>query len=304
MDVYKLRPEHVGAKLIERKRFEDETQRQTPWYQVNQAGGSSQFAACPACDNPIQLIGLYELPANVSRPFGKHATHDVKKLAQVDLEERENCPYFNPRKHDKTARRTRFEGTPRKIIQLLIEQFDRVVYLLQKQTGVTLSQNALRGMLRRYKGERGFLYTGATLRNVPWIFAYMSDATDLFGQRLAAPLQEVVLASVPGADISDEGRVITRVLPDGKKSAFFDLKQCYIHHQVRKDGEDGRLVETMKLSLALRKGQVISSIYQQVIEFDYEAFERLIQVPEGKGRRRPELVELAREELGHLLDNS
>lgn len=51
----------------------------------------------------------------------------------------------------------------------MIEQFDRVVYILEKETQLVLSENALRGMLQRYKGERGYLYTGATLRNVPWI---------------------------------------------------------------------------------------------------------------------------------------
>lgn len=55
-------------------------------------------------------------------------------------------------------------------------------------------------MLQRYKGERGYLYTGATLRNVPWIFAYMSDATRLFGQKVIgnAELVKAIAAEVPG----------------------------------------------------------------------------------------------------------
>ncbi|OLU25480.1 hypothetical protein BVH03_17655 [Pseudomonas sp. PA15(2017)] len=301
MDVYKLRPEHVGGHRIEREKFEADTQRQKPWYQIGASGRSSQFAVCPACDNPVQLIGLYELPANVRQPFGKHAVKSVEGLGLVDSEARENCPYFKPRQHEKAARKVRFDGTPRKIVQLLIEQFDRVVYLLQKQTGVTLSQNALKGMLRRYKGERGFMYTGATLRNVPWIFAYMSDATDLFGQRLIAPLQEVILASVPGADISADGRVVSQLLPDGTKAPFFDLKHCFIHHRVSKTDDDGGLSETMTMVFSLRERQDIREIYRQVLEFDYEEFERLIRIPEGRGTRRMELVSLANEMLGELL---
>ena len=185
MDVYKLRIEDTESKIIDKEGFEAETFRRVPWYQPGSAGKLAQFAVCPACDNPVQLVGLYELPPNVKNPFGKHATKSIRGIAPFDSEARNDCPYFKPRQHKKTERKTRFDGVPRKILKLLIEQFDRVVYILEKETQLVLSENALRGMLQRYKGERGYLYTGATLRNVPWIFAYMSDATRLFGQKVS-----------------------------------------------------------------------------------------------------------------------
>lgn len=75
------------------------------------------------------------------------------------------------------------------------------------------------------QGERGYLYTGATLRNVPWIFAYMSDATRLFGQKVSgnAELVKAIAAEVPGAEISSTGRLESKKVP-GSKAAYFDLK--------------------------------------------------------------------------------
>jgi len=303
MDVYKLWPDEVGGKLIEREGFEADTQRQQPWYQEGGGERASQFAVCPACDNPIQLIGLYVLPANVKRPFGRHTVNGVHGLAASDAEAREHCPYFKPRAPDKAARKKCFDGVPRKILRLLIDQFDRVVYVFERQVGISFSRNALKGMLERYRGEQGYLYTGATLRNVPWIFAYMSDATDLFMQRIAGneDLRQAVSSHVSGAEIESDGRIRKATVKAGATPPYFDVKVSFIHHRVRKEGEDGRLVETMTMVVGNRRGRSIDEIYSQLISFDYDEFERLIRIPEGKGRRRLELVELAETVLGDLL---
>lgn len=303
MDVYKLWPEEVGGKSIELEGFEADTQRQQPWYQEGAGERASQFAVCPACDNPIQLIGLYVLPANVKRPFGRHTVSGVRGLAASDAEARENCPYFKPRAHDKAARKKCFDGVPRKILRLLIEQFDRVVYVLERQIGISFSKNALKGMLERYRGEQGYLYTGATLRNVPWIFAYMSDATDLFMQRIAENegLRQALSKHVPAAQVESDGRIRKATIQAGATSPYFDVKVSFIHHRIRKEGEDGKLIETMSMVVANRRGRVLDEIYSQQISFDYDEFERLIRIPEGKGRRRSELVELAETVLGDLL---
>jgi hypothetical protein len=58
MDVYKLRIEDTESKTIDKDRFESETFRREPWYQPGSAGKLAQFAVCPACDNPVQLVGL------------------------------------------------------------------------------------------------------------------------------------------------------------------------------------------------------------------------------------------------------
>lgn len=301
MDVYKLRVEHTGSKKIDRDTFEEETRCREPWYQDG-SRKRSQFAVCPACDNPIQLVGLYELPKNLDKPYGKHTTTGIQGVAPSDLEARECCPYFNPRQHEKTARKEGFEGTPRKILMLLIEQFDRVAYIIEKQTNVALSAATLRGMLDRYKGERGYMYTGATLRNVPWIFAYMSDATDLFGQKVAANevLAKAIADRVPGALIDENGRLTAKVVP-GVKRSFVDLKMSFIRHRFSRDNEAGALHESMEFVVSRSVNRELEDIHRELIEFDHNWFEHLIQLPADHQNRRMDRVTLAREVLGSLL---
>lgn len=61
MDVYKLRIEDTESKIIDKEGFEAETFRRDPWYQPGSAGKLAQFAVCPACDNPVQLVGRNRL---------------------------------------------------------------------------------------------------------------------------------------------------------------------------------------------------------------------------------------------------
>ncbi len=147
------------------------------------------------------------------------------------------------------------------------------------------------------------MYAGATLRNVPWIFAYMSDATDLFMQRVDqnSTLKQAINEGVEGAQVGSEGRVGKRVFPSGQTPPFFDLKVSFIHHRIRKDSDDGGVFETMTLVVSVEEKRQLRDIHKQDIVFEYGQFERLIQLPEGKGRRRMDLVELAREVLGDLL---
>lgn len=302
MDVYKLRIEDTESKAISKDGFEADTLRREPWYQQGSGTKLSQFAVCPACDNPVQLVGLYELPPNLKNPYGKHTRSGIKGIAGLDIEARDNCPYFDPRQHQKTDRKQSFDGLPRKIVRLLIDQFDRVAYILEKQTQVVLSSNALRGMLERYKGERGYLYTGATLRNVPWIFAYMSDATPLFAQKVSGneELAKAIRSDVPEALIADNGRLENRMVPGGK-GAFLDLKLSYIRHRIAKDHEAAALMESMQLVVSLtRKGNLVD-VYKQTIDFEPSWFESLIHMPADHYYRRMDRVTLAREVLGDLL---
>ncbi|MGP0172710.1 hypothetical protein ACSVIJ_12585 [Pseudomonas sp. NCHU5208] len=303
MDEFKLTVDQIDGSKIDKDIFEEQTRCREPWYQPGTMGRDSHFAVCPACDNPIQLIGLYELPPNVQQPFGKHMVTGVKGIAPLDDEAKENCPYFNPRQHDKSSRKARFDGVPRKIVKLLIEHFDRVAYILEKQTGLVLSTNALGKMLDRYVGERGFMYSGATLRNVPWVFAYMSNATDLFNQRVSgnSALVEAIRQHVPGADISKDGRLISKVPADDSKPIFFDLKVNYLKHRFSKTSNNAGITERMVMNVSLKVGGGFEDIHQEAIDFDYSEFDRLIRIPEGKGHRRMHLVELAKQKLGHLL---
>ena len=296
MDVYKLRPEDAGSQHIDREVFEAQTLRDKPWYRQNGKGEDVQYAVCPACDNPIQIIGLYRLPPRVNNPFGRHTGQSVSDLAELDPEERDNCPYFKPRPREKSARRSSLTPVSKKILGTLIEQFDRVVYLLRKQTDIQFSRNLLRKMLETYRAEKGYLYTGATLLNVPWIFAYMSDSQSIVGQYLREDSDPDLILAIqdlaPTAMISDDRQIRP------KAKGFLSLGICFIHHRESKDRDDGGLMESMKMVVSTDPDHWV---YQKVIPFDHQEFQRLIQIPDEKARRQMDLVGMAREALGDLL---
>ncbi len=296
MNVYKLRPFDNGYQVIEKGAFETATLKKRPWYQKNERGEDVQYAVCPACNNPVQIIGLYRLPANVQRPFGRHAGHGVPDLAPLNVDERDNCLYFRPRPRKKSDRRAQMSEVSHQILQTLIEQFDRVMYIIRQQTGIVYSQNTARKMLETYRGERGYLYTGATLLNIPWIFAYMSDSQALFGQYLKNPaIIDAIRKEVPDAMVSAEGQLKSR------EKAFFSIDACFIHHRVSKDSEDGLLVENMKLVASSGQGDQAQVLHTQEIVFEHDWFQSLIQNVVDPTKRDMALVETARQVLGDLL---
>ena len=164
-----------------------------------------QYAVCPGCDNPIQIIGLYRLPANVRDPFGRHLCHDTQGLAPDDPVSREDCDYFKPRPHKKIDRKPHLDKQARKILACLIEKFDHVITIFQQETGISPDPKLLDHMLDTYRRERGYLYMGATMLNVPWIFAYMTDSQSLVFQHVKdnPELVEAIEAHVPDAEVQD-----------------------------------------------------------------------------------------------------
>lgn len=252
--------------------------KEDPWYQMNDSGTESQFAICPACNNPIQLIGLYHLPANVSAPYGRHIGQSITGLAAVNAEARESCPLFKPRRYTQTSRKNSPEGLPQMILEILISEFDRVIYLLQKQTGIRFSYNLVRKMLKKYRDTKGHLYMGASLINIPWIFAYMTDSQSLFMQNVSGnpELTKAIEDTIPTAYILD-GRVMARQSTD--KLPFIELNICFIHHHSRTDNgswteQMTMVVSTFPNSTERTQRQII---YQKQIVFDHAYFQNLRQ---------------------------
>lgn len=107
MDVYKTRVDQTTSTKITVANFERDTLQNAPYYQPGSSGGAmSHFAVCPACDNPIQIIGLYKKLEHTPNPYGRHHPRAVADLAKYDQVSYEFCPYSNPDKQpDKSVRR-------------------------------------------------------------------------------------------------------------------------------------------------------------------------------------------------------
>lgn len=71
---------------VEKEVTEKATNMKKPYYVevTGQTGQKQQFAQCPNCDNPVQLIGLYTPKSTIS-PYARHYLGSVKELAPFNL---------------------------------------------------------------------------------------------------------------------------------------------------------------------------------------------------------------------------
>ena len=184
MDVYKLKPGLQPIHRISKEQFENDTNKQWPWYQ-EKGTETVQYAVCPACDNPIRLVALYKRYENSPSPHGRHSPESIQRIADYDQGEYDNCPYANPgMKLEKNMLREKKNPKSYNTLSLLREQFDRIIYLLQRATGIVFSEKLARDMLTSFISMRGHLYIGTNLCNLPLMFAYMTTNQNLYGRIL------------------------------------------------------------------------------------------------------------------------
>ncbi len=296
MDRFEL---HVGDRTdmpLEKEIYERATRRRSPWVRNNAKGQESYFAVCPACDNPIQLINLYKRQDNTAQPYGRHYPGSVPALAQYNQDAYDHCPLATPRQFDSSSRRPEGDPVSLNILKQLIEQFDRVVYLLQQVSGIALSRGLAESMLKRYGAAEGHRYWHAHMLNVPWIFGYMGGSHGLFGRRVFdnEALQVAVETKIPGAVWEDNRLQAAEV--NGRKP-FLDLTFCYIAYRSKREGD--ALVECMTLLVSTMPDDRPVSIYEQTLPIETSRWSALLNTPEDFARRpyRDHWAVMAREIL-------
>ncbi|EHN8737091.1 hypothetical protein V5K30_RS13455 [Enterobacter hormaechei] len=285
MDVFKISVDTQQVHKITQENFDQVTKKQAPWYQpIN--GHQGWFAVCPACDNPIQIIGMLERDA----PYGKHffptaGAVVVPLKGRVDKEEYEWCPYASKNKHlTKDDRRAAGSELAVLIKQTLIEQFDRVIYLLEKGTGMRISFALAKQMLEEYRAAEGWRYRGATRQNIPWVFAYMMQAKRLRGRIFFdAKFTEELLTRRPDLTWNANGQIDIK---DDKK--FCDLSFSFIRH--RRHVDQHTLSESIEFNIANSKQETVC---KREIVFEHDYFLKLIN-SKNEANRKMNLVELAR----------
>ena len=266
--------------------FEKITDRKKPWYQgAGSPRNKSQFAVCPSCDNPVQLVGLYINTPEARQPYARHTGKRIDGFPFFDPVRYKTCDHILA-KQPRFSKEDKQPDSPvaRKILKIVKENFDRVIYIIRRDTGVNISRALAEKMLESYLGERGHLYRGATLTNIPWIVAYMSDSQSLFGQYIASntELRQAIIKHAPKIALSKDDQI------RGAEGHFAELDVCFIHHRFSK--KDGDIIQTMKMRITKGHQQ---QICEQKITFDLKKFERLLCVPPKQAKRDQALLDLA-----------
>lgn len=294
MDKYKVR---IGAiaKKITIENFEADTLKRYPYYPPD---GKAQYAVCPNCDNPIAIIGLYTFSSD-KKPFGKHMPHAVAGIAdsQFDEEDKANCFLFKPRKqYQQTDRKLKLDKLSEKALKLLINHFDQVIYILQKETGINFSKKLVTNMLQDYVANRGYLYSGIGPLNAPWTFAYMTNSHSLYRQFITDQGLIEAIKKEPIFTVSNKGQV------EKTSAQFADIAFCFIKHIKKYDENTQEIIESMQMVVSTTTGSKIPKvIYEKTIDFNYFYFQSIMNLPEDRANRKQDLIDLAQDMLGYLI---
>ncbi|WP_432737346.1 hypothetical protein [Maridesulfovibrio sp. FT414] len=261
--------------------------RKLPPYYEKQERNELHFAVCPACNNPVQIIGLNKRLQHTDRPYAKHYHKSIVGLAVFNKEAFESCSLAHPRKNlSKDDRKPICTDRERQILLSLQENFDQVAYLFQLYSGIVMTPHLAKQMLEWFVAEQGHLYRGGSLINAPWVFVYLSRAQSLWGRKIKdAELQEVLSKKVPTGSINENGQFITK----GQEKVFF----WFANHKQGKS-TDNDLKETMDFFVTCDE----KDIFNKTITFDYELFQRLINTPVEKRTYKETFTELAQKYLG------
>lgn len=292
MDIFKLVPHTIGSYLITKDNFEFRTKKQAPYYNKTliDDGIMRHFAVCPACDNPIQIIGLRD----GDKPFGKHFRRTVPHIANYLQENYDDCLLRarNVKRLQKSDKRATFNQLSKNILTLLVAQFDRVIYLLERNIGIKISERLAIDMLNNYIAGEGYLYRFASLHNIPWMFAYFSNSQTLVGRIIFKneALKTAILTFTP---FTFDSKYKSQVVNETKKYAA--LTFYFTQHKVK--NKDESFNESLNFVVVCNKKE----IYTQEIVFDVPYFNKLIQLEGYDDKRNHNLIQLARDACQDLL---
>ncbi|EOC0352293.1 hypothetical protein [Enterobacter roggenkampii] len=294
MNVYKLNVRTQGYWFLNKDEYEQRTARRSPWYKVSDKGKPRYFAICPACNNPIQIIGFYKLPSNVNSPFAKHYGTSVPGVGIFDHEAYLDCPYSDTTKSTSSdkGKRTPSELS-RQILEILIEHFDKVIWMLSTVTGIKIEEKLALDMLKQYKQEEGWLYSKATLMNIPWIFAYMSDNQKFLFKKIndLKLLQKLVSLAPDELDMTSRGYIVKAATCKKR----IELGVYYTRHHSAVT--EHILSESMDMVILLEvNGEKPRELYRKSIDFDFNYFNNIVNFSSWKS------TELGNKLLMHAKD--
>lgn len=280
---------------INKETFEFVTGQEDPYYSYNEKNELVQYAVCPICDNPIQIIGLYKDLKSTDKPYGKHFKGTINGLANYNQQAYDFCPYANKNQNvNRHSRKSHLTDFEKSIYYLMRDQFDRVIYVLSKQIDIKISNSLAKRMLITYVNGEGWLYPWSTLNNLPWVFGHLTWSKPMYGQPILkdSPLYLAILDNCSAANFvpcNKYGGKYEILL--SKEEMYLNLNYCIIIHN--RSVENKELTETMELVVS--EGNIKNKIFVKTLTIDQSYFLNLVNLSEEKSYRNEKLLEIAKE---------
>lgn len=252
--------------ITNEKDFYDLTGGRRPYMETGKDGKKRAFGICPGCDNPIQIVGLYYPVKNTDKPYGKHYNRDAP-IAKHNENAYRFCPYaentYTITEYRNKEITTEFEAG---IYYTLRKNFDLAVFLMEKVSGLYISDKLAKEILKSYVNAAGYLYYGSTYYNLPWmlLYVYTMPAKNCFG--LIVKKDSLLYDMFSGIkDICLE--------PLDRKPGYYRVKgnECFIDYQLSFGSHERKIVndeveETLKVDITTEKGCTGNEVYKIVNE--------------------------------------
>lgn len=255
MRKFKLKKESVMLYEITTKEdFEKITNGQYPYVVIGNDGNKRAFGICPACDNPIQIVGLYKrILDNKTRAYGKHYNRDAA-IAKHDEYTYKFCPYaahtYNSNKFEKKTKMTDVEI---KIYNTLRDNFDSVVYMVEDISGLYISQKTAKEMLKQYVTNECHMYYGSTYYNIPWmlLYTYTLPAIPVFGKIVRKnSFLYTAFSQLPNVKMEKFDAMPSYYKVCNQEGHFIDYMFSVNQHRRRLDTENDKIIEEMTLTIS------------------------------------------------------
>jgi len=224
---FKIMPHTVESFPVDTETVVRVLKRHEPWYRRNRSGDLRYFAVCPKCENPIQLVNVTGQMNPDGPQYGKHESKGIDGFEFFDGDLLRTCPFVTKNANPQKTDRHPLSETSRRIIRIAVENFDHIVRILRKEFGFNFKALAS-NMLDDWFSARAYNYNGANLENIPWMIAYFSRSTNLYGQFLTDDrLIGAIRSKVPHVANRADGQLLS--CPGNGR---MDLRFSTLHHRI------------------------------------------------------------------------
>lgn len=250
--------------VLTQRNYNSKTHR-AETYVRNDGREVKSYALCPACENPVTLVNRLVPKTDAQVLYARHTGSSVSGLAKHDQGAYEDCPLHNPEKFDsKTPRKSKERND--EIREALINHIHLVVSTLEKAIGITLTDDLIAEMLKDFKASEGHKYRCINLYNLPFGFAYMTEARDLWSIKVDDFIAKEIKEHSTGFGVNKYGNVERKPNVKGTSLRFYFNN----HHLGKEDfGSDSIDFVVAEIENSTKKSKVI---YTKSLEFDSAYF--------------------------------
>lgn len=296
MERFKLKVGLSPSYPINTSTFLKMTGKRPPYCMVSADGTEHLYAVCPACNNPIQIVGLYRNTLeNGTRPYGRHNRSSIPGLAEYHEQWYLDCPYSNRNWRRPIGLRRADDPRSEAVRDLLLHHFDAIIDRIELDTGLHISHRTAEQMLRICIANNVWRYRTARENNLPWVMAEADRGRPLFRHWIKAEseLADALRQRCPELSLEPIENQPDKLSVESSGSDFVNISYYFTDHRFLR-GEDGEeMSEQITFRVIQGKAEDGRIIFEKTIFVDTDAFVLRCLSSQRKSSRSRRLLELA-----------